>query len=70
MRLMLSREGSEGNDGREYIVQVVGIFHSSDDDDKAIFTSTSVLQEVTNLPDSVNQEVKALTTLKTTWRAR
>lgn len=61
--LTLSREGSEGNDGREHIVQVVGIFHSSDDDDKAIFTSTSVLQEVTNLPDSVNYvEVKALTT--------
>lgn len=56
-KLTLSR------DGREQTVTVTGIFTSGDDDDKAIFTSTSVVQDVTNLPDSVNYvEVRALTT--------
>lgn len=50
-------------DGRDQMVKVVGIFSSSDDDDKAIFTPTSVLQDVVNLPNSINYvEVKALTT--------
>ncbi|WP_018142984.1 ABC transporter permease [Alloscardovia criceti] len=50
-------------DGRSHAVTVTGIFTSGDDDDKAVFTSTSVLQDVTQLADSVNYvEVKALTT--------
>ncbi|TCD54179.1 ABC transporter permease [Alloscardovia theropitheci] len=50
-------------DGRNHIVTVSAIFTSSDDDDKAIFTSTQTVQDVTQLPDSVNYvEVRALTT--------
>ncbi|OTA26725.1 ABC transporter permease [Alloscardovia macacae] len=43
--------------------KVTGIFTSGDDDDKAVFTTTTLLQNVTGLVDSVNYvEVKALTT--------
>ena len=43
--------------------KIVGVYDSGDDDNSAMYVSSSQLQELVGLPDSVNKiEVKALTT--------
>ncbi|WP_423220501.1 ABC transporter permease [Bifidobacterium imperatoris] len=43
--------------------KIVGVYDSGDDDNSAMYVSSNQLQDLTDLPDSVNKiEVKALTT--------
>ncbi len=55
------RYGSDENN--KITLKVVGIYSSDDDDDKAIYTSTEVVQTLSDLENKVDYvEVKALTT--------